>query len=94
MKISNDLETILNEVKLLKKIDDCFGHTLTEDKTKGIFIQVVNYGEGKEYLIEANNVDEDGGFEPCGNWNSSAEFGNYEQFIIEIVSCIENQLVA
>lgn len=93
MKISNDLTGILKEVKLLKEVDDNFGHALTEDKTKGIFVQVVDYGEGKEYLIEANNIDNEGCFEPCGDWNLTAEFEDYEQFIIEVVSCIENQLV-
>jgi len=92
MKITNDLKAMLNEVKLLEDVDDCFGYVLTGDKTKGIFVQVVNYGEGKEYLIGANNVEEDC-FEPCGDYNNSVKFGNYEQFVINIVSCIENQLI-
>ena len=90
----NDLKRILEEVKLLKEVDDCFGYTLMGNESKGIFVQVIDYGEGKEYLIEANNIDEEGCFEPCADWNLSAEFGNYEQFANRIIFCIENQLAS
>ena len=88
--LETDLTNMLDEVKLLENIDDCFGYILPDNKRKGIFVQVVDYGEGKEYIIEANNIDDQECFEPCGEYNRFAKFGDYKGFITEVEKCIED----
>ena len=75
--INNILKEIEEEVILLKDIDDCFGLEIGENK--GLFIQVIDYGEGMEYLIEFNNIDSNGCYEPCADYNAFSEFGNIEE---------------
>ncbi len=70
---------IIEEVKHLKNIDDCVGIKINNNK--GLFFQVVDYGDEKEYLIELNNVDEENVYEPCMDYNSFSEFGNMEKLI-------------
>lgn len=82
---------LLEEVKLLKEEYECFSFILEEDKNKGIVVMVVDYGEGKEYLIEGNIIV-DGGFEPCLESNYSCEFGDYEEFINEVDKVIKELL--
>lgn len=72
---------IVEEVKLLKNVDDNVGIELGNNQ--GLFIQVVDYGEGKEYLVELNNIV-DGTYEPCSKYNASSDFGNIEELIITI----------
>lgn len=69
-------KTIIEEAALLTEVDDSFGITL--DKGKGLFIQVVDYGEGEEYFIELNEIDGDGAWEPCAPYNAAAKFGDME----------------
>lgn len=70
---------ITEEVMLLENIDDCVGIKIRNDMA--VFIQVVDYGEGKEYLIELNNVDRDNVYEPCKEYNAFSEFGNIKELI-------------
>lgn len=70
---------IIEEVKMLENIDDCVGINI--GNSKGLFIQVVDYGEGKEYLIELNDVDEEDVYEPCKEYNASSKFGDMEELI-------------
>lgn len=69
-------KVIIEEATLLTKVDDSFGITL--DKGKGLFVQVVDYGEGEEYFIELNEIDADGAWEPCAPYNAAAKFGDTE----------------
>lgn len=88
MIFSQDLkDKIVKEVMPLKDVDDCVGIKIDNDK--GLFIQVIDYGEGKEYFIELNDVDEDNVYEPCKDYNASSEFGNME----ELIKTIEDYLV-
>lgn len=88
MIITNELKNrIIKEVKLLKDVDDSVG--IKMDSNKGLFIQVVDYGEGKEYLIELNNVDENDVYEPCKEYNAFSDFGNMEELIKTIVLYVE-----
>lgn len=83
MIISQDLkDKIIKEVMLLEDVDDGVGIKI--DSNKGLFIQVTDYGEGKEYFIELNNVDEDNVYEPCKEYNVSSEFRNMEALIKNI----------
>ncbi len=69
-------------------MDDSFGIEIGDGK--GLFIQVIDYGEGLEYLIELNDV-ENGAFEPCANYNESSEFGNIEKLKETIVDYLKHQ---
>ncbi len=73
---------VTEEAILLEDIDDCVGIKIKNDMA--LFIQVVDYGEGKEYLIELNNVYQDNVYEPCKEYNSFSEFGNMEKLIKSI----------
>lgn len=74
-------DKIVEEVKLLENVDDCVGIEIGNNQ--GLFIQVVDYGEGKEYIIELNDI-KDGAYEPCGKYNASSDFGNTEELIITV----------
>lgn len=88
MKITKELkDKIVEEVKLLTEVDDCVGVKIGNNK--GLFIQVINYGNEKEYLIELNDVDEDNTFEPCKEYNAFAEFGNMDK----LIESVENYLL-
>ena len=88
MTVTKELkDKIVEEVKLLKEVDDCAGVKIGSNK--GLFIQVVDYGDGKEYFIELNDVDEDNVYEPCKEYNAFAEFGNMEK----LVKSVENYLL-
>lgn len=78
--------SIRKEVFLLKDVDDGIGINISEDK--GLFIQVVDYGEGKEYLIELNNIEDNGAYEPCADYNTSSEYGDIDG----LIACIEDYL--
>ena len=83
MIIVNDLKSkIIEEVKLLKNVDDCVGIKIGNNK--GLFVQVVDNGEGKEYFIELNNVGEDNVYEPCKDYGAFSTFGNMEELIATI----------
>lgn len=83
MLLTKELKNIIiEEVKLLKEVDDCVGLKITNDK--GLFFQVVDYGEGMEYLIELNDVDKDNVYEPCGYYNTSSPYGDMEMLIKNI----------
>lgn len=83
-----ELEKVLNEVKLLSDVDDSFSYEVSIDKA--LFIQVVDYGEGLEYLIELNVIKDDGEFEPCATYNASATFGDMTAFVSEAISYLIN----
>lgn len=83
-----DWDSIIHEAKLLKKVDDCFGEEIGDNK--GIFIIVVDYGEGMEYLIELNKVDSDGCFEPCEDYNASSKFGDMKALKETIINYLKN----
>ena len=79
---------IIEEVKLLENIDDGVGININNGK--GLFFQVVNYGDGKEYLIELNDVSDDNVYEPCGEYNAFSEFGNMEDLIKNVEDYLAN----
>lgn len=80
-------KNIREEVSLLKDVWDAVGIDLNEEK--GLFIQVLDYGEGKEYFIELNDIV-DRAYEPCANYNESSEFGDIDKLML----CIEDYLLA
>lgn len=83
MTISKEtMDKIIEEVKLLIDVDDCVGVEIGNGK--GLFVQVVDYGE-KEYFIELNNI-EDGCYEPCKEYNAFAEFGNIAKLVENVES--------
>jgi hypothetical protein len=88
---NNLMKTIKTEVSQLTDIDDSTGIKLNDNK--GLFIQVVDYGEGKEYFVELNNIDTDGAYEPCADYNASSEFGDFEHLINIIDDYLEDNLV-
>ena len=67
-------ERIMFEAKLLTDVDDSVGIPLANGK--GLFIQIVDCGEGKEYLLELNDVADDGSWEPCAAFNGSSPYGD------------------
>lgn len=75
-------DKIVEEVKLLEDIDDGVGIVIGNDK--GLFIQVVDYGEGKEYFIELNNIEEGNVYEPCKEYNVFSKFGDIENLVKNI----------
>ena len=89
--ILNDIlkETITNEVSRLIEADDSIGVKISDNK--GLIIQVVDYGEGMEYLIELNNVI-DGTYEPCLDYNVSSEYGDIEGLLDTIEDYLEDNL--
>lgn len=80
-------ENVMSEAAFLEAADDCVGFVLPEDK--GLFVQVVDYGEGKEYLIELNKIDELGGWEPCASYNASSPFGDTEKLWVSIMDYLK-----
>ena len=87
MIITKELKNkIVGEVELLENIGDCIGIGIGNNK--GLFVEVIDYGEGKEYLIELNDIIEDNIFEPCKEYNVFSEFGNMK----ELVKTIEDYL--
>ena len=75
-------DRIVEEAILLEDIDDCVGIKIRNDI--GLFIQVVDYGEGKEYFIELNSVDRDNVYEPCKDYNAFSEFRDMKKLIKSI----------
>lgn len=76
-------EKIIKEVKQLKEIGECVGIEISKDK--GLFIEVdINCDGDKEYFIELNEIDNENCYEPCGDYNESAEFNNAEMLIDRI----------
>ena len=83
MIISKDMmKQIVEEAKLLEDIGDCVGVEI--ENNKGLFIEVVDYGDGKEYLIELNDIVDDDVYEPCKEYNAFAEFGNMDKLVESI----------
>lgn len=83
MMLTKELkDKVIEEVKLLEDVDDCVGIAIGNNK--GLFIQLINYGEGKEYLIELNNIEEGNVYEPCKEYNAFSKFGNMENLIKNI----------
>ena len=80
---------ITEEVDLLTDIDDSVGIEIGGGK--GLFFQVVDYGAGKEYLIELNDIV-DGAFEPCAEYNASSVFGDLEALISIVERYLESQI--
>lgn len=81
-------ENIIKEAKQLDNIGDCFGIKITSDK--GLFVQVeYSFDGNKEYFIELNDVDAENCYEPCGDYNESADFGNIEMLINKIENYLE-----
>ena len=72
-------EIIEYEVNFLKNTDDSVGIKIND--TKGLFIQIIDYGEGKEYLLELNDINSDGCYEPCASYNASSKYGNINNLI-------------
>lgn len=92
MKKSDDIfKDIKQEIKLLTDINDCVGINIGNNK--GLFIQVVDYGEGAEYLVELNNINSDGAYEPCASYNVSSPFGELEQLKETVKEYINNNIV-
>lgn len=91
-EILNDTlkEMIINEVNQLEEVDDSIGIKINNNK--GLFIQVVDYGEGKEYFIELNNIDSEGAYEPCADYNASSEYGYIESLLDTIEDYLEDNL--
>lgn len=83
-----DLDLIMNEIKLLEDTHDCFGYNLKD--SKGLFVIVVDYGDGKEYLYEMNEIDNDGCFIPYGS-NLSSPYGDLEKAMEVVQFCIDNK---
>lgn len=81
---------IVREVQLLEDVDDSVGIDLGDGH--GLFIQVVNYGEGKEYMLELNDIIDDA-YEPCAKQNASSEFGNMEKLLSVIDEYLEANLL-
>lgn len=79
---------IIEEVRLLTEVDDCVGIEI--GKGKALFFQVVDYGDGMEYIIELNDVV-DGTFEPCAKYNASAPFGDTETLISVVEWYLERE---
>lgn len=77
-KYQRTINQIVGELKLLEKAGDNFGYDFHNGK--GLFVEVVDFGRGKEYSLEANNVNEDGGFEPISSYNASCKFGDIDDF--------------
>ena len=85
--LSEEIKNLIRrEASLLKDVDDSVGINISEDK--GLFIQVVDYGEGKEYLIELNDIEDNGAYEPCADYNASSEYGDIDR----LIACIEAYL--
>lgn len=73
--LNNVLENLINEVKLLENKGDCVGVKITNKV--GIFVEVEENEDGKEYFVEINDVDDDDCFEPIGE-NFCEKFGDFE----------------
>lgn len=85
------LNEIINEVGLLKEHYDSFGYDFKNGK--GLFVQVVNNGNGNEYFLEANEICEDSGWEPYSEWLGFIPFGDIEKFKTEVKKfVVENNL--
>lgn len=88
MIITKELKNkIVGEVELLENIGDCIGIGIGNNK--GLFVEVIDYGEGKEYLIELNDIIEDNIFEPCKEYNAFSKFGNMNKLIETIKNYLE-----
>ena len=83
-------ELIINEVNQLKEVYDSTGIKINDNQ--GLFIQVVDYGEGEEYFIELNSIDSEGAYEPCADYNASSEYGNIEVLLDTIEDYLEDNL--
>ena len=81
-------DMIVDEVKLLKDVNDCVGVKITNNK--GLFFVVVDYGEGMEYLVELNDVDTNNVYEPCGNYNAFSPYGDMDMLIKNIEEYVVN----
>lgn len=80
---------IKSEIHCLEDVDDCFGYDFGNGK--GVFVQVVNYGDGEEYLIERNYTNHEDVFEPYGDCNESCKFGDIDKCLEIILNIYEEE---
>ena len=64
---------ITSAVASLRNVDDGVGVEI--GNSRGLWVQVVDYGEGMEYLVELNKICADGEWQPCAKYNTSSPFG-------------------
>jgi len=72
-------DKIKHEVELLKDKDDCICVIINDNR--GLFIKVVDYGEGMQYLVELNDIDFGDISEPCADYNAFSEFGDIDTLV-------------
>jgi hypothetical protein len=90
--ISNKIKQLIKyEVSLLEDIDDCFGLKIA--RNKGVFVEVVDYGDGKEYFIELNDIDSDGAYIPCSSFNASSAYGDIKNLLLIIEDLVKKEII-
>lgn len=86
--MSEEIKNLIRrEASLLKDVDDSVGID-DIDGNKVLLIQVVSYGKSKEYLIELNEIKDDGTYKPCLAHNASSEYGDIDK----LIACIDTYL--
>lgn len=81
-------EQIVREVSLLKNDGDCIGIPISEKA--GIFVQIVDYGDGFEYLIELNRIDFYGAWIPSAKYNAFSNYGNIDMLLETIQTYLKD----
>lgn len=89
MKLAaKDLQEILDIAKVVVEEDkNCFDYR-TGNYNFFIWLEMTHDDE-EIWVIEPNEVDEDGCSEPCGGWNKIVPYGDYAQLLIACAELAE-----
>ena len=85
--LSEEVKNLIRrKASLLEDVGDSVGMGI--DGGEVLLIQVVSYGKSKEYLIELNEIKDDGTYKPCLAHNASSEYGDIDK----LIACIDTYL--
>lgn len=86
---AKDLQDILDIAKVVVDEDEfCFNHQIGNYNLH-IWYELHGRWEEKVWVIEPNEVDEEGVSEPCGGWSKIVPYGDYSQLLIACAELAE-----
>ena len=89
MKLAaKDLQCIFDIAKVAVEEDEfCFNHQIGNYNLH--IWREVNCDDEAIWVVEPNEVDDDGCSEPCGGWNKIVAYGDYAQLLIACAELAE-----
>ncbi len=92
MKLTaQNLQDILDIAKDVVDNDDFDFNYQIGNYNLYIWYELLGHLEEKIWVIEPNEVDEDGASEPIGGWNKIVPYGDYAQLLIACAELAESK---